>query len=304
MVAGNRRYRPIGPARSRGWCDCRPNATGLIATIFEGSNARKGKPLSGILRKLFDLSGRVAVVTGGSRGLGLQIATALGDQGAVLALVARKAAELDEAVKGLSAQGIVAHAFPADLSDAEGSAALVGRVLDEFGRIDILVNNAGATWGATAEDYPLAGWNKVIDLNLTGLFLLTQATAKAAFLPLGRGVVINLASTEGLQGHHPNRLGTIAYNAAKGGVINMTRALAAEWGPKGIRVNALAPGFFPSKMATVTLEAHGAEMVLQTPLGKLGGDQDLMGAALLLASDAGGHITGQVIVIDGGATII
>ncbi|MBO9713283.1 SDR family oxidoreductase [Sphingomonas sp.] len=255
----------------------------------------------GVLGKLFDLTGRVAIVTGGSRGLGLQIATALAEYGATLALVARKQADLDAAVAQFGGK---ATGFAADLGTPEAAAELTARVLDRFGRIDILVNNAGAVWGAPAEDYPIEGWNKVIDLNVTGLFLLTQAVARTAFLPRGKGAVVNVASIEGLLGHHPDRLGTIAYNTAKGAVINMTRALAAEWGPRNIRVNALAPGFFPSKMTAATLDAHGAEMLRQTPLGKLGGETDLMGAALLLASDAGGHITGQTLVVDGGATII
>jgi gluconate 5-dehydrogenase len=260
--------------------------------------------MSGTLASLFDLSGRVAIVTGGSRGLGLQIARALGEYGASLALVARKQADLDAAVAQLETSGCTAVGFAADLGTPEAASALADRVFAHFGRIDILVNNAGATWGAPAEEYPLEGWNKVIDLNVTGLFLLTQAVARAAFLTQGKGAVVNVASIEGLLGHHPDRPGTIAYNAAKGAVINMTRALAAEWGRRNIRVNALAPGYFPSKMTRATVEEHGEALMHQTPLGKLGGETDLMGAALLLASDAGGHITGQVIVVDGGATII
>jgi NAD(P)-dependent dehydrogenase (short-subunit alcohol dehydrogenase family) len=256
------------------------------------------------LAGLFDLTGRVALVTGGSRGLGLQIASALGEFGASLALVARKRADLDAAVDRLNSAGSTAFGFDADLGGQDAASLLTGRVLEQFSRIDVLVNNAGAVWGAPAEDFPLDGWNKVIDLNVTGLFLMTQAVARRAFLKQGKGAVINVASIEGLLGHHPDRLGTIAYNTAKGAVINMTRALAAEWGPRNIRVNALAPGFFPSKMTTATLDKHGDEILRQTPLGKLGGDTDLMGPALLLASDAGGHITGQTIAIDGGATII
>ncbi|MGE3600848.1 MAG: SDR family oxidoreductase [Dehalococcoidia bacterium] len=256
------------------------------------------------LENLLDLSDRVAIVTGGSRGLGFQVATALGEYGATLALVARKEIELDDAVTSLSRRGINAGGFAADLGGPGAAAALTDRVMQAFGRIDILVNNAGATWGAPAESYPLAGWQKVLDLNVTGLFLLTQAVANASFLPCGKGVVLNIASVEGLLGHHPSRPGTIAYNASKGAVINLTRALAAEWGPRNIRVNALAPGFFPSKMTAATVETHGADMIAQTPLGKLGGETDLMGPALLLASDAGGHITGQIIVVDGGASII
>jgi NAD(P)-dependent dehydrogenase (short-subunit alcohol dehydrogenase family) len=260
--------------------------------------------MRGSLGRLFDLRGRVALVTGGSRGLGLQIATALGEFGASLALVARKKPDLDAAVEQLNAAGCAAVGFVADLRGPVAVSGLTERVLEHFGRIDILVNNAGATWGAPAEDYPLEGWHKVIDLNVTGLFLLTQAVARSAFLKQGKGAVINVASVEGLQGHHPDRPGTIAYNTAKGAVINMTRALAAEWGSRNIRVNSIAPGYFPSKMTTHVLEEHGADLVRQTPLGKLGGDTDLMGAAVLLASDAGGHITGQTIVVDGGASVI
>jgi NAD(P)-dependent dehydrogenase (short-subunit alcohol dehydrogenase family) len=260
--------------------------------------------VNGVLKGLFDLTDRVAIVTGGSRGLGLQIASALGEFGASLALVGRKKADLDAAVEQLNRAGRTAVGFVADLGAREAVSRLTERVIERFGRIDILVNNAGAAWGAPAEDYPLEGWNKVIDLNVTGLFLLTQAVARSAFLKEGKGAVINVASVEGFLGHHPDRLGTIAYNTAKGAVINMTRALAAEWGPRNIRVNALAPGYFPSKMTMATLERHGDEVLRQTPLGKLGGDTDVMGAALLLASDAGGHITGQTLVIDGGASII
>ncbi|MBO9559362.1 MAG: SDR family oxidoreductase [Caulobacter sp.] len=258
----------------------------------------------GVLASLFDLKGRVAIVTGGSRGLGFQIAGALGEFGATIVLVARKQAELDAAVAELAGQGVTAAGLAADLGAPGAASDLVQRVLERFGRIDILVNNAGTVWGAPAEDYPLEGWAKVIDLNVTGLFLLTQAVAKAAFIPQGKGAVVNVASIEGLQGHHPEQVGTIAYNTAKGAVINLTRALAAEWGPKNIRVNAVAPGYFPSKMTAATIGEHGERMLRDTPLGKLGGPTDLMGAALLLASDAGGHITGQTIVVDGGATII
>jgi NAD(P)-dependent dehydrogenase (short-subunit alcohol dehydrogenase family) len=259
---------------------------------------------SKVLSSLFDLTGRVAIVTGGSRGLGLQVANALGEFGASLALVARKKVDLDVAVEELNTAGRTAVGFVADLGTAEAASRLTEQVIERFGRIDILVNNAGTAWGARAEDYPLDGWNKVIDLNVTGLFLLTQAVARSAFLKQGKGAVINVASVEGMLGHHPDRLGTIAYNTAKGAVINMTRALAAEWGPRNIRVNALAPGYFPSRMTKVIIGQHGDEFLRQTPLGKLGGDTDLMGPALLLASDAGGHITGQAIVVDGGASII
>ena len=260
--------------------------------------------MNGSLKTRFDLTGQTAIITGASRGLGLQIATALGEYGCCLALVARKQAELDEAVAMLGNKGIAAAAFAADLANPEASEALVSSVMARFGRIDVLVNNAGTTWGGAAEDFPLEGWNKVIDLNVTSMFVLTQTVARTAFIPQGGGSVINVASILGLVGTPHWQTGTVVYNAAKGAVISMTRALAAEWGPKGIRVNALAPGFFPSKMTAATIEQSGVRMIELTPLGKLGGETDLMGPALLLASAAGGHITGQVIVVDGGYTIV
>ncbi|QKR99322.1 SDR family oxidoreductase [Sphingomonas sp. CL5.1] len=260
--------------------------------------------MSNRLRHLFDLTGRVAVVTGASRGLGLQIAEALGEFGAKVALVSRKAADLDAATADFAAAGIECRSFAADLTRPDAAVTLVERITDAFGTIDVLVNNAGATWGAPAEDYPAAGWDKVFELNVGALFRLTQAVARAHFLPRGTGAIVNIASIEGLMGHHWSRPGSIAYNASKGAVVNLTRALAAEWGPRGVRVNAIAPGYFPSKMANAVIDAHGGELINHTPLGKLGNDGDLKGTALLFASDAGGHITGQILAIDGGFTTI
>lgn len=257
-----------------------------------------------LLAQLFDLEGRTAIVTGGSRGLGLQVAEALGEFGAHVVLVARKQEELNEAVAHLHAKGFAASAIAADLGNQESASRLIDQVIKQHGEIDILVNNAGATWGEPAESHSIAGWNKIIDLNVTGMFLLTQAAAAKCFIPQNKGAVINIASIEGLQGHHPRQIGTIAYNTAKGAVINMTRALAAEWGSRNIRVNAIAPGYFPSKMTAVTIDKVGEHLIEGTPLKKLGGPDDMKGAALLLASDAGGHITGHILVIDGGMTVI
>lgn len=256
------------------------------------------------LASLFRLDGQIALITGGSRGLGLQIAAALGEFGAQVLLASRKAAELEAGVAQLAAQGVRATALVCDLGKHGAAEALVEQILERFGRLDILVNNAGTSWGAAMEHYPLQGWNKVFDLNVTGLFQLTQAAGRLCFLPQGSGKVLNVASIEGLRGHHPQMTGTIAYNAAKGAVINFTRALAAEWGPRNVNVNALAPGYFPSKLTQATLEAHGSYLLSQTPLGRLGGPNDLQGAALLLVSRAGRHITGQVLAVDGGMTAI
>jgi len=256
------------------------------------------------LRKLFDLSGRVALVTGGSRGLGLQIAEALGEFGASLVLTARKQDELDVALKHLNAQGIAASAVAIDLSKPDAPASAIEAVIARHGRLDILVNNAGTTWGAPAEDHPREAWDKVVALNLTAPFLLSQAAAKRAMIPAGKGRIVNIASVEGLKGHPPEMPGTVSYNATKGGVVNMTRALAAEWGHYGITVNALAPGYFPSKMTEFVLGTFEADLISSTPRGQLGGPNDLKGAALLLASDASAHVTGQIIAVDGGASVI
>ncbi len=256
--------------------------------------------MGGVLHRLFDLSGRVALVTGGSRGLGLQIAEALGEFGATVALAARSAADLDQAVAHLAGLGITAHAFVADLADPSGAAALVSETLARLGRIDVLVNNAGTAWGSPAEEHSQEAWLKVMDINLNGVFYLSQAVGRAWMIPNRGGRILNVASVAGLKGPRPGATGTIAYNTSKGGVVNMTRALAAEWGKYNITVNALAPGWFPSKMTKGTLEKRGDALAASAPLGRLGGPDDLKGAALLFASDASAHITGQILAIDGG----
>lgn len=256
------------------------------------------------VRQLLDLSGRTALVTGGSRGLGLQIAEALGEMGAKIAISARKKDELDQAVAHLRKQKIDALAYVCDIGKREAIAPLADEVLQQFGKVDILVNNAGATWGAAAEDHPLEAWDKLVNVNLTGAFLLTQAIGKRSMIPARWGRIINVASIAGLMGQDPRIVRTIAYNATKGGLVNFTRALAAEWGQHGITVNAICPGFFPSKMTQATLDATGDMIRDWTPNKRFGNDEDLKGLAVLLASEASRHITGQAIAVDGGATVI
>ncbi len=253
------------------------------------------------LKKLLDLTGRRAIVTGGSRGLGLQIAEALGEMGAQLVLAARKADELDAAVEHLGEQGVTAHGIVADLGHPEAIDGFVDAALARLEHCDILVNNAGATWGAPSVDVPLAAWNKLLALNLTGTFLLTQVIGRRCMIPRKYGRILNVASIAGLRGSYAG-MPTLAYNTTKGGVVNFTRALAVEWGEYGITVNALAPGFFPSKMTRGTLAQVADEVVAHTPLRRLGDDEDLKGAAALLCSDAARHVSGQILAVDGGFT--
>ena len=256
------------------------------------------------VKKLFDLSGRVAVVTGGSRGLGLQMAEALGEMGARVVLTARKQDELDAAVAQLARQKIDAAAWPCDIGKREAIAPVAEAILKKYGKVDILVNNAGATWGSPAEDHPLDAWDKLVAVNLSGMFVLTQMIAKRSMIPAKYGRVINIASVNGVQANDPRLVRTAAYVATKHGVVGLTRQLAAEWGRYGITVNAICPGFFPSKMTKATLGTDLQMIIDSTPTGRVGNDQDLKGATVLLASDAGAHITGQTLVVDGGATII
>jgi NAD(P)-dependent dehydrogenase (short-subunit alcohol dehydrogenase family) len=254
-------------------------------------------------KNLFDLSGRTALVTGGSRGLGLQIAEALGEYGAKIVLVSRKQADLDQSVAHLNALNIESSAIAADLGKAEAVQEVAAQAIERLGHIDILVNNAGATWGAPAEDHPLDAWDKVMNLNVRSVFLMSQAVGKLSMIPRKYGRIINLASIAGLKGNGPQGAPTVSYNTSKGAVVNFTRVLAGEWGKYGITVNAIAPGMFPSKMTRGTIEAVGADNISKrAPLGRMGDDEDLKGVALLFASNAGKHITGQILAVDGGVT--
>ncbi|PNY79627.1 SDR family oxidoreductase [Deinococcus koreensis] len=256
------------------------------------------------LKELFDLSGQTALITGGSRGLGLQIAEALGEYGATVVLTARKQHELDEAQAHLRSLGITAHVYAGDLGAPDTIDPVVERIVQEVGPIDILVNNAGATWGAPTVDHPLDAWMKVMNVNVNGLFLITQSVLRRSMLPRGRGRVVNIASVAGLRGNDPRMAATLAYNTSKGAVVNFTRALAAEMADKGITVNAICPGYFPTKMTKGTL-AYGEQAILEhTPMRRLGTDADLKGLALLLCSGASAYITGQNIAVDGGITSV
>ncbi len=256
------------------------------------------------IQQLFDLNGKTALVTGGSRGLGLQMAHALGEAGAKIMLSSRKADDLEEATKELQAAGIDARWIAADCAKEEDIRRLADETLQRMGPVDILVNNAGAAWGAPAEDHPVEAWDKVMNLNIRGYFILSQHIAKSSMIARKSGRIINIASIAGLGGN-PVEMTTIAYNTSKGAVINFTRTLGAEWGKYNITVNAICPGFFPSKMTMATLKNLGEDKLkANAPLQRLGDDEDLKGVTLLFASDAGKHITGQWLAVDGGVSVV
>ncbi len=256
------------------------------------------------VNQLFDLSGKNVLVTGGSRGLGLQMAFALGEAGARVMLSARKANELEQAVAELKAAGIDAHCMAANCADPDDLQKLGTYTLEKFGHVDVLLNNAGAAWGAPAEDHPLEAWDKVMNLNVRGYFILSQYIGKHSMIPRRSGSIINVASITGLGGN-PTGINTIAYNTSKAAVINFSCALACEWGVHRIRVNSICPGFFPSKMTAGTFETYGEEeLKSHAPLRRLGDNEDLKGVTVLFASDAGKHITGQWLAVDGGVSCI
>jgi gluconate 5-dehydrogenase len=252
------------------------------------------------VRELFDLSGRVAIVTGGGTGIGRQMAGALAEAGADLVLCARKAERCEQAAGELSALGARALGLGCDVRDPEQVAAVVARARRDLGRVDILVNNAGTVWGASPEDTPLEGWQKVIDVNLTGVFLCSQAAGRVMIEQGEGGKIVNIASIAAFGGAPPEIMNAIPYNASKGGVVAFTRDLACKWARHGINVNAIAPGWFPSDMSSFVLDRQADSLLEDIPLRRFGGADDLKGAVVFLASRASDYVTGHTLVVDGG----
>jgi len=246
----------------------------------------------------FDFSGEVALITGGSRGLGLEIAQAFGDAGATVVITARREQWLNEAEQYLKGRGITVYSFICDVANISSVEQVVQQILEACGKVDVLVNNAGLTWGAPAENMPLERWQQVINANITGTFLMSQSVGRH-MLERGKGAIINVASIAGLGG---GQLNTVGYNASKAAVINLTRALAVEWGSRNIRVNAIAPGMFRTRMTEAILNRAEAVVAGATPMGRIGQPGEIAPVVLFLASVGASYITGQVVPIDGGRT--
>lgn len=252
------------------------------------------------IKQLFDLSGRVAVVTGGSIGLGRQMAEGLAEAGANIVLCARKKERCEQAAEELKRLGVETLALGCDVKNPEQVRDVVEQTHSRFGRVDILINNAGTSWGAPVEEMKLEHWNKVIETNLTGTFLFSQAVGKF-MVQQRRGKIINISSVAGIQGAPPE-FQAIGYHASKGAVIAFTRDLACKWGAHNIQVNAIAPGWFPTHMSQVVIERNREAFLKNIPLGRFGGDSDLKGVAVFLASAASDFVTGHTLVVDGGQT--
>jgi NAD(P)-dependent dehydrogenase (short-subunit alcohol dehydrogenase family) len=248
--------------------------------------------------KIFDLTGRVAIITGGSVGLGRQMADGLAEMGASLVLCARKKERCQQAASQLQAAGVKVLALGCDVKDPASIQAVADATLEHFGRIDILINNAGTSWGAPVENMTLEQWNKVIETNLTGTFLFSQTVGRT-MIAQRRGKIINIASVAGLRGSSP-KFSAIGYSASKGGIIIFTKDLACKWGMHNIQVNAIAPGWFPTDMSEKVIERNKESLLAGIPLGRFGGPQDLKGAAIFLASSASDFVTGQILAVDGG----
>ncbi|MDG5472547.1 SDR family oxidoreductase [Jeotgalibacillus sp. ET6] len=249
--------------------------------------------------ELFNLTGKTALITGGGRGLGAQIAEGFAEAGANIAICSRKLEACHETADRLGELGVKTLALQCDISNPADVDRVVNQTVQHFGRIDILVNNSGATWGAPAEEMPYEAWQKVMNVNVTGTFLMSQAAGRK-MIEQKEGKIINISSVAGLGGTDPRVMDTIGYNTSKGAVITLTKDLAVKWGKHNINVNAIAPGFFPTKMSKAIIE-NGKNPILEaTPLKRFGTEDDLKGAALFLASKASAYVTGDVLVVDGG----
>jgi gluconate 5-dehydrogenase len=253
------------------------------------------------IHDLFSLEGRVAIVTGASRGLGKEAAEGLAEAGAKVVLAARRAQWLDPTVREFEDRGFDVFSHICDIANQEQTQALATATLERHGRVDILVNNAGVSWGAPYKEMPLDAWRKVLETNVIGTQLMTRAVLPA-MRQQAYGKIVNIASIMGLIGVPKEILEASSYTASKGALIALTRELAVHYAPHGIRVNALAPGFFPTRLSAGVVEHAGEHIKAITPLGRLGETGEVKGAVVFLAAPASDYITGQIIAVDGGLT--
>ncbi len=251
---------------------------------------------------LFRLDGKTAIVTGGGRGLGRYMAEALSDAGANVVICSRKIEPLEEVREEIKARGGKAHAVECDVTDPEDVEKVVRKAEEAFGAIGVLVNNSGATWGAPAVEMPLEKFDQVVQVNVRGTFLMSQTVGRRMIEAGTGGAIINISSIAGLLGGHPDYMQTVGYNTSKGAIISMTRDLATAWAPHGITVNAIAPGWFPTRMSGGLIENFEDKMLSGIPLHRFGNPEDLKGVVVFLSSSAASYITGQTLAVDGGAT--
>ena len=251
------------------------------------------------VKSLFDLTGRVSVVTGGATGLGLQMATGLAEAGSHVVICSRKLENCEQAAAGIEQLGVKALAAACDVTRPDQVEALKDATLRKFGRVDVLVNNAGKAWVAPAEEMPLERWQQVMDLNVTAPFICSQIFGRE-MIKAKKGSIINIASIAGLRGRDPKAYDSVVYSTSKGALVNFTRDLAVKWAKHNIRVNAICPGFFVTPLNRVLYERNRENIDRRIPLGHVGGPDDLKGIAVLLASDASSFMTGTVIPVDGG----
>jgi NAD(P)-dependent dehydrogenase (short-subunit alcohol dehydrogenase family) len=274
----------------------------MVRLVIVASGRRQYDSHLMSVKDLFDLTGHVALVTGGSRGLGLDMARGLGEAGASIVITARREQWLTAAGEELRARGITVLTAACDVSNPDQVNAAVKETVDRFGRLDILVNNAGISWGEPIDTMTVEKWRQVFDTNATGCFLMSQAAGRE-MLRAGRGgSIINIASVAGISGLEAGVLDAVGYSASKGAIIALTRDLAVKWAKQGIRVNAVAPGFFDTRLSHALLEKTRAAVEKTTPMGRIGKPGELSGVAVFLASAAASYITGQVLAVDGGMT--
>jgi len=251
---------------------------------------------------LFRLDGKTALVTGGGRGLGRQMAEALSEAGANVVICSRRMEQLEDARREMEKAGGRVLALACDVTEPEDVERVVSAAFEEFGGVDVLVNNSGATWGAPAVEMPLEKFDHVLRVNVRGTFLMSQAVGRRMIERGSGGVIVNVSSVAGLVGGNPEYMQTVGYSSSKGAVISMTRDLATAWARHGIRVNAVAPGWFPTKMSRGLMEMFGERMLADIPMGRFGEPDDIKGVVVFLASPASSYMTGQTVVVDGGAT--